>query len=132
MSRGHFLEPVLRSTGPWGLRLAGGGAFLARDAELAGDSRARTRGLLGREGLGAGRALVIAPCQGIHTFGMRFPLDIVGVGRDGRVVKVRTGVPRSRVVLALKAFAIVELAAGSCAEVDLVVGDQLECEPTAG
>ncbi|MBL8137485.1 MAG: DUF192 domain-containing protein [Acidobacteria bacterium] len=127
MSRSHFLDPVLRSTGRWGLRVAPGGALLATNAELAGDSRARTRGLLGRDGLAAGEALVIAPCQGIHTFGMRFPLDIVGVARDGRVVTVRSDVPRRRIVLALRAFAIVELPAGTCAVAGLVVGDRLEC-----
>jgi uncharacterized protein len=125
MSRPHFLEAVLRTTGDWGLRIAGRDTFLATHAELAGHSQARTRGLLGRDELPAGHALVLAPCQGVHTFGMRFPLDIVAVARDGTVVAVRRHVPRRRVVFALRAFAVVELAAGACETVKLTLGDRL-------
>jgi len=126
MSRAHFLEPVLRTRGDWGLRIARTGGVLATHGELAGTSQSRTRGLLGRDALAAGRALVIAPCQGVHTFGMRFPLDIVGVARDGAVVTLRCHVPRRRIVLALRAFAVVELAAGACQAAELRVGDRLE------
>lgn len=126
MSRPHFLEPVLRLGGDWGLRISRTGALLATHGELAGTSETRTRGLLGRDALAVGRALVIAPCQGVHTFGMRFPLDIVGVARNGDVVTVRRNVPRRRIVLALRAFAVVELAAGACHAVNLQVGDQVE------
>ena len=126
MSRAHFLEPVLRAKGDWGLRIARTGALLATHGELAGTSPARTRGPLGRDELAVGRALVIAPCQGVHTFGMRFTLDIVGVARSGEVVTVRRQVPRRRIVLALRAFAVVELAAGACQAVNLRVGDRVE------
>jgi uncharacterized membrane protein (UPF0127 family) len=68
---------------------------------------------------------VIAPCQGVHTFGMRFPIDIIGVTRDGRVVKVSECVPARRVVFAFSAFAILEVAAGIAARAGLVVGDRL-------
>lgn len=123
----HFLAPVLRTTGPWSLEVVGRAATLATRPELAGTSSTRTRGLLGREALADGEALVIAPCQGVHTFGMRFSLDLVGVARDGRVVKIAPGVPRRRVMFSLKAFAIVELPAGTCAAVGLALGDRLEC-----
>lgn len=126
MSRPHFLEPALRTNAPWGLRVTRTGAWLATQVELAGTSTTRTRGLLGRDALPAGHALVIAPCQGIHTFGMRFALDIVGVRRDGLVVTLRRDVPRRRIVLALRAFAIVELAAGASQEPGLRTGDRLE------
>ena len=126
MSRAHFLEPVIRLSGDWGLRISRTGALLATHGELAGTSESRTRGLLGRDSLAVGRALVIAPCQGVHTFGMCFALDIVGVARDGTVVTVRCDVPRRRIVLALRAFAVVELAAGTCQAASLQVGDHLE------
>ena len=126
MSRAHFLQAVLTSTNPWGLRIASSGRSLAVKAELAGNSATRKRGLLGRESLDAGHALVIAPCQGVHTFGMRFSLDVVGVARDGTVVTLRRDVPARRIVLAWRAFAIVELAAGVCAAAGLLPGDRLE------
>ena len=62
---------------------------------------------------------------------MRFAIDIVGVDRNGVVVKIRANVPRSRIVIALKAFAIVELPAGSVATTNLKLGDHLiVCPPT--
>lgn len=123
MSR-HFLEPAL-GPGEWGLRVDRTGGALARVIELAGASTARRRGLLGRDALPAGHALVLAPCQAVHTFGMRFAIDVVGVARSGRVVTMRHAVPARRIVLALRAFAIVELAAGTCLAAGLRPGDHL-------
>ena len=61
---------------------------------------------------------------------MRFAIDIVGVDREGMVVKIRANVPRRRIVLSLKAFAIVELPAGSVARTNLKLGDHLiVCPP---
>jgi uncharacterized protein len=125
MKRPHFLEPVLRSTGPWGLCIERSGRWLAPRCELAGTSTARRRGLAGRDGLPEGHALVIAPTQGIHTFGMRFPIDVVAISHDGRVHAIHRHLPPWRAVLSLRAFAIAELAAGAAADADLAVGDVL-------
>jgi hypothetical protein len=131
MARPHFLSPLLtRDAGAHGLRIVGSGRWLATNVEAAFDSRTRTRGLLGRDGLAPGACLVIAPCQGVHTFGMAFPIDVVAVSRDGRVAKCRPAVPRRRLVVALSAFAVVELAAGAISRTGLVVGDRLEVVPT--
>jgi uncharacterized membrane protein (UPF0127 family) len=73
-----------------------------------------------------GEALVIAPTQGVHTFGMRFPIDIVGVTRSGAVVSLRRDVPRRRIVFSWKAFAIVELPAGATDRCGLAIGDLVE------
>jgi len=73
-------------------------------------------------------ALVIAPSQGVHTFGMKFPLDIVGVRRNGEVVSVQCGVRSRRIVLSFRAFAIVELAGGACSRTGIRVGDHLMAE----
>jgi uncharacterized membrane protein (UPF0127 family) len=125
MSRPHFLDPVVRTRGRWCLRIARTGANLAARAELAGTSKSRTRGLLGREHLDDGEALVIAPCQGVHTFGMRFTIDIVGVARDGTVLTIHARVPRRRIKLSLRAFAMIELPGGAGQRADLRVGDIL-------
>ena len=107
------------------LTVEGTGVVLATRIEIAGNSAARKRGLLGRDRLEPGSALVIAPCQGVHTFGMRFDIDIVAVDRDGAVVKIRSAVPRRRIVMALRAFAIIELPAGTAANARLSIGDRL-------
>ena len=107
------------------------GAVLVSHLEVAGDSASRRKGLLGRDGLDAGCAVAIAPCQGVHTFGMRFAIDIVAVTREGVVVKIRSSVPRRRIVLALRAFAIIELESGAANTADLQVGDRLQVSPPA-
>ena len=74
-------------------------------------------------------ALVIAPTQGIHTFGMRFSLDVVFADRFGHVVRIAEAVPPSRVRLAWRGFAAIELAAGSCQTAGLRRGDKLVAQP---
>jgi uncharacterized membrane protein (UPF0127 family) len=119
------LMDVLGAAGGCGLQIERTGQWLVTNLELALDSSARTRGLLGRDGLPRGHGLVIAPSQGVHTFGMRFPIDIVFVRRDGRVVRCRPAVPPRRLALWLTAFAVIELAAGETARIGLQVGDRL-------
>ena len=126
----HFLAGVLASGGRVGLQIVRSGAWLVTDLELALDSRARTRGLLGRDGLPDGAGLVIAPSQGVHTFGMRFPIDIVFVRRDGRVVRCRSTVPARRVAVWLTAFAVIELPAGRAGRAGLEAGDVLRATAT--
>ena len=48
----------------------------------------RTHGLLGRDGLLAGTFMLLCPCNLIHTFGMKFPIDLVFTDRRGVVKKV--------------------------------------------
>ena len=88
------------------------GRVLVPVLEMAIDSASRKKGLLGRESLPEVVALVIAPTNAVHTFFMRFPIDIVFVARDGRVVKVRRAVPAWRMAAAWGGYAVVELAAG--------------------
>lgn len=105
------------------------GVPIASHIEAALDRTTRKRGLLGRTGLPSGHALVIAPSNLVHTFFMRFAIDIVFVRRDGTVVKVRRSVPARRIAGALRAFAVIEMAAGSIGEADLRRGDRLELAP---
>jgi uncharacterized membrane protein (UPF0127 family) len=126
----HFLTDALNAPGQWGLRIQRTGGWLVRTLEIAADSESRKKGLLGRDGLAPGIGFVIAPSQGVHTFGMRFPIDIVGVTREGRVVKARNAVRPSRLMFALRAFAILELASGVASEAGLAVDDVLIAAPS--
>ena len=125
----HFLDAVTRLPHVFCLRVAPSGLVIATHATLAGDSTSRRRGLLGRDNLAEGEALVIAPTQGIHTFGMRFSLDVVFADRFGHVVRIAEAVPPSRVRLAWRGFAAIELAAGSCQTAGLRRGDKLVAQP---
>ena len=99
---------------------------MASVVESALDSATRKRGLLGRDSLADGHALVIAPSNLVHTFAMRFNIDILFVARDGRVLKIRTDVPPRRVAGALGGFAVVELAAHQTKTSGTQPGDVLE------
>jgi uncharacterized protein len=77
-----------------------------------------------------GEALAIAPCNAVHTFGMRFPIDVIYARRDGRVVAIRPRVRPYRVSAAWGAFAAIELPAGVLARTPLRVGDRLEVRRT--
>ena len=127
MSRPHFLQPLIRRhDGRLVLRNTRTGRPVATVVETAFDSANRRRGLLGRDGLAAGHALVIAPTNLVHTFSMRFAIDIIFAARDGRVLKVRTAVPPRRITGSFGAFAVVELAAGQTDLSDTRVGDVIE------
>jgi uncharacterized membrane protein (UPF0127 family) len=70
------------------------------EVEVARSFTSRSKGLLGRNGVPTG--LVLHPASSVHTFGMRFAIDVAYVARDGRVLAVTTmppqriGLPRPR------------------------------------
>lgn len=126
----HFLDGITRMPHAFTFRLRRTGDFIVTRATLAGDSRSRREGLLKREALSDDEALVIVPTQGIHTFGMRFAIDVVWVDRRGSVVRLSRQVPPGRIRVAWRAFAAVELAAGRIDALGLVPGDRLEALPS--
>ena len=101
------------------------GRTVARDIETAFDSSSRRRGLLGRDGLAEGAALIIAPCNAIHMFFMRFAIDVAFVDRDGRVVSMRRALRPWRLAVAFRAFATIELPVGALDASGTRAGDEL-------
>ena len=100
---------------PWGERLAGleevtldGGLVLL----VARSFRQRRRGLAKMTPLPAGHGLRILKCNSIHTFGMRFALDLVWLARDARVLRVDHEVVPRRMKLCVRARSVVETGAG--------------------
>ena len=69
---------------------------------------------------------MIAPTNAVHTWFMKFDIDIAFVTRDGRVLKARDTVRPWRMTGALGGFAVIEMKAGSFAAADTVRGDRLE------
>lgn len=92
--------------------------------EVAGTRSARRRGLLGRSELDG--ALLLDPARSVHSFGMRFPIDVAWL--DGDLTVLRTcHLARNRLTRpVLAARSVLEAEAGSFARWDLHVGDQLE------
>jgi hypothetical protein len=125
-----FLAPLLKPADvALVLRHAGTGTIVADHLEAALDSASRRKGLLGREGLPPGAGLVIAPSNAVHTFSMRFAIDVVFVRRSGVVVKVRRSMPKARIAAAFMAFAVIELPAGTAERTGVRAGDRLEIVP---
>lgn len=102
---------------------------LATRLEVADNGPKRNKGLLGRDGLGPGEGLWIVPCESVHTFFMRFPIDLVYLDRKNTVKKVRSAVGAWRLSACLSAHSILELPAGTIRNTLTVPGDTLEFTP---
>jgi len=76
-------------------------------------SRARRRGLARLDSLPDDRALLIPRCPSVHTFGMRFALDLIWLGKGDHVVRVDRSVPPRRMRICPRARSVVETAAGA-------------------
>ena len=125
-----FVDPLRRSgVASLVLTNARNERIVADTLLRAFDSESRRRGLLKRDFLADGSALVIAPTNAIHTFFMRFAIDVAFVAKDGRVLKLRRAMPPWRIAAAWGAFAVVELAAGALDRAGVQPGDLLRVDP---
>ena len=124
-----FLSP-LRNADASGfvLRNQQTGTVVATHLLPAFDSKTRNVGLLGRQSLDPGTAMIIAPTNAVHTFFMRFPIDIAFVKKDGRILKIRKRLPAWRMAASWDAYAVVEMAAGSFEAAGTDVGDCITVE----
>jgi uncharacterized membrane protein (UPF0127 family) len=102
------------------------GKTLADRALLANTSQERRTGLLKHTSLPPGEGLWIVPCEAIHTFGMKFPIDIVYLNRDKKVLKTRTAVGPRKISACLRAHSVLELPAGTLEVTGTETGDFLE------
>ena len=105
------------------------GAILARTLLPALDSNTRRTGLLKHESLADGIAMLIAPTNAVHTFFMKFPIDVAFVTKEGRILKIRHNVPAWRIAAAWGGYAVVEMDAGSFERAHCVRGDTLAIGP---
>jgi uncharacterized protein len=125
-----FLRPLLRDlNAAWALT-TGSGALVAPRLETALDSASRRRGLLGRD-TWTDAALVIAPCNAVHTWFMRFAIDVLFVNRAGAIVGMRCALPPWRIACHWRAYATIELPAGTIERLGLRAGEQLTVTPAA-
>lgn len=101
------------------------GKYLAVKLEVADDAYARGKGLLGREELAPGSGLWIYPCESVHTFAMRFAIDLVYLDRKCVVKKARPRVPPGRISACLSARSVLELPAGTIEATGTMPGDRI-------
>ena len=115
-----------RSGSPREARNVTRGTVLASRLELAGTGETRRKGLLGRKNLPPGDGLWIAPCESVHTFFMRFAIDLVYLDRNLQVRKVRSNVGPWRLSACLRAHSVLELPAGTVNATRTQRGDVVE------
>lgn len=92
--------------------------------EVADDRRARRRGLLGRDGIEG--AMLLQPARSVHTFGMRFAIDVAHFDADQRVLRVTTMSPNRLGAFVGRSRGVVEAEAGAFARWNVTAGDRLE------
>ncbi|MBO0654798.1 DUF192 domain-containing protein [Streptomyces triculaminicus] len=92
--------------------------------EIAASFRARSRGLLGRDAIEG--ALLLTPASGVHTWRMRFAIDVAHLDRDLTVLSVRTMRPGRLGAPRLRARHVLESSAGAMARWGLRAGARVE------
>jgi uncharacterized membrane protein (UPF0127 family) len=96
---------------------------------VADSSWSRAVGLLRHKSLAPGTGLWIRPCSGVHTFGMSFAIDVIGLDKHLRVVRLwNTLRPNRMTALVPNVRSALELASGTITACQLALGDQLTLE----
>jgi uncharacterized membrane protein (UPF0127 family) len=99
---------------------------LAHYVEVADRGATRRKGLLGRDSLPDGEGLWIVPCESVHTFGMKFPIDLLYLDHNRKVKKIRHSMPPWRVSACLSAHSVIELSSGTIQKTQTQPGDKIE------
>lgn len=102
------------------------GKEVARNLMVAETLFSRTRGLLGKATLPEGEGLLIRPCKGVHTFLMKFPIDVLFLDKQNRIIHTIKDLKPQRMTKVLFACAsVIELPTGTVRASDAVVGNEL-------
>ncbi len=102
------------------------GTVLGKEVRIADTAVSRLVGLLGNSDLPSGSGLLIEPSSGVHTFGMRFPIDVVALDRRLRVRGVWENLGPFRVAaVSFRTHKVLELPVGAIRESQTQVNDQL-------
>lgn len=99
---------------------------LATHMEIADSGPKRSKGLLGRNQLAPGEGMWIRPCEAVHTFWMRFPIDLIYLDRSRRIRKLVGSVPPWRLSGCIRAHSVMELPSGTIRATQTQLGDALE------
>ena len=101
--------------------------LIADKIKIANNPITRTIGLLNKSKLNKGEGLLIVPCNGIHSFGMRFNFDAVFLGKDNKVQHLIKDMRPWRVSSIIKgAYKVLELPSGTIDDSKIDINDILE------
>ena len=103
---------------------------LADNVALAQTAVSRLKGLLFYKEFRNGQALIIKPCNSIHTFFMRFPIDVIFLGANDKIIKIHQGMkPFKATPIYFKSNFVIELPAGIVEATGTTASDILSIEP---
>lgn len=108
------------------------GGRLAQKVTVADSLLARLTGLLGTVRPDSQTTLCLTPCAGVHTFGMKYPIDVVFLDAQGKVVKLFQNFPPNRMTKVIpSAKCALELPPGTITAQAIQTGDYLKVIPDA-
>ena len=110
------------------MRIVHNGQVIAEEATVARTFCRRLTGLIGRRSLPHGSALMIPRCNQVHTFGMRFPIDVLLLNADNVILAAESLRPWKISKRHPGATKVIELPSGTVSEYNLRVSDQLSFE----
>lgn len=100
---------------------------LANNLVMAVSILDRMKGLLGKKTMSTGEGMWVKPCMGIHTFGMKFPIDAVFLNKENKIVAINKDLqPNHMTSIHLDAASVLELPAGTVDSTSTAIGDKLE------
>lgn len=99
---------------------------LAQSVLVADTFFTRLKGLLGTSGLPEGQAFLIRPCNSVHTFGMRYDIDVLFVSQEGRILKIMAAMPPGRIAWCKESAYVLEMPSGIVAAKAVRTGDYLQ------
>ncbi len=102
------------------------GRTIADSVIYADGPISRMRGLLGKQEIGEKEGCFLSPCSSIHCLGMKFPIDVVYLDRDGRVLHLERCDPGAMGSKVKGAKRVLELAPGRAQAFGLAIGDVVE------
>jgi len=104
-------------------------SVLAENVIIADTPFTRMKGLLGKKKFSKGQALILNPCNSIHMFFMRFPIDVLFLDKNNRIVKAISSIrPFCLTAIYFKAKFAVELPVGTTLATNTQAGDCLLIE----
>ena len=102
--------------------------MLGDAVDVADTSAKRRTGLLKHKSLEPGHGLWIVPCEAVHTWFMKFRIDVAFLNKKRQVVKMRKNMGRWRMAMSIRAHSVLELPAGTLDTSGTAKGDQLLLE----
>lgn len=100
---------------------------VATQAELAVSLGQRMKGLIGRSSLPFNEALILKPCSSIHTFFMRFAIDVLFLNKEMRIIRMLQNMPPNRLgPIVWTSIMAIELSAGKIGQTNTQPGDLIE------